>query len=81
MLGTILLLVVIVCGYLNLSFLVLVPASVLAAFIGLHFPQGKAEIAKERGMYWKVFFNSLPIQAFFLTILFSFGWGINELIN
>lgn len=81
MLGTILLLVVTVCGYLNLSFLVLVPASVLASFIGLHFPQGKADLAKERGMYWKVFFYALPIQAVLLTILFGFGWGINVLIH
>ncbi|EOC5443602.1 hypothetical protein [Vibrio parahaemolyticus] len=81
MLGTILLLGMIVCGYLNLSFWILVPASIVAAFIGLHFPSGKAEMFKARGMYWSTFFGSIPLQAILLSILFGAGWGLNALIN
>ncbi|ELI5382373.1 TPA: hypothetical protein ACN35J_004512 [Vibrio parahaemolyticus] len=81
MLGTILLLGMIVCGYLNLSFWILVPASIVAAFIGLHFPSGKAEMIKARGMYWSTFFCSIPLQAILLSILFGAGWGLNALIN
>ncbi|ENL5094704.1 TPA: hypothetical protein I7179_23560 [Vibrio vulnificus] len=81
MLGTILLLGMIVCGYLNLSFWILVPASIVAAFIGLHFPSGKAEMIKARGMYWSTFFGSITLQAILLSILFGAGWGLNALIN
>ncbi|SYZ83159.1 Uncharacterised protein [Vibrio paracholerae] len=79
--GTILLLAMIVCGYLNLSFWIVVPASIIAAFIGLHFIPGKADILKSRSMYWSTFFGSLPLQAILLSVLFGAGWGLNALIN
>lgn len=81
MLGTVLLLGMIVCGYLKISFWVLVPASIIAAFIGLHFPPGKAEMIKARGIYWSSFFGSIPLQAILLSLLFGVGWGLNALTN
>lgn len=81
MLGTILLLAVMICGYLNLSFWILVPATIIAAFIGLHFPAGKAETLIVRGMYWSTFLISIPLQAIFLSILFGAGWGLSALIG
>ncbi len=81
MLGTILLLGMIVCGYLNFSLWVLLPSSVIAAFIGLHSYPGKAEMIKARSMYWSTFFGSIPLQAILMSILFGVGWGLNALIS
>ncbi|GIU19505.1 hypothetical protein [Shewanella sp. MBTL60-007] len=81
MLGTFLIIAVIVCGYMQVTFWLLIPASIAAAFIGLHFPVGKADMAKSRGIYWKVLFSSLPIQGIFMSVLFGLGWGIKAVIS
>jgi len=81
MFGTFLLIAVIVCGYMQASFWLLIPASIVAAFIGLHFPAGKADIAKSRGIYWRVLLSSLPIQAIFMSVLFGAGWGLKAVIS
>lgn len=81
MLGTALLVAVLVCGFYNVTPLILIPATALAAFIGLHFPAGKAQMARERGMYWKTFALSLPLQFVFMVILFGIGWGVSSLVG
>jgi disulfide bond formation protein DsbB len=61
MLGTILLIGVIVFGYFNVTFWVLVPIIIIATFLGIHHSPEKVLITKERGIYWKLFFSSLPL--------------------
>jgi hypothetical protein len=79
-LGTILLVGMIVCGYFNLTPWLLIPAAVIAAFIGVHFPPGKAEMAKQRGIYWKIIFSSLPLHGILVSVLFGIGWGFSVII-
>ncbi len=73
MIGTMIFIGVIVCGYLKTSFLVLIPASIAAAFVGAHGFPGKAERLKARGQYWTVIFLSAPLIGIILTILFFIG--------
>ena len=78
--GTILLIGMIVCGYLNITPWILVPATVVAAFIGVHYPPEKAQMAKERGFYWQVVISSLPLQGIAVSVLFGIGWGISLVV-
>jgi hypothetical protein len=81
MLGTLFLIAVGVCGFLNVTPWVLVPGAVIAGFLGMHYPPGKAAAAKERGIYWKSVVGSMPLQAVLLAILYGAGWGISSLIG
>jgi len=81
MLGTILLIGMVVLGYLQITPWVLLPSAIAASFIGLNYPLGKSQLAKERGIYWQVFMSSLPLQAILVAVLFGVGWGISALIN
>jgi hypothetical protein len=81
MLGTFLLIGMVICGYEKVTPWILAPSTIAAAFIGLHFPAGKAQMLRERGIYWQVFLNSLPIQGIFITIVFGLGWGAGVLFN
>jgi len=81
MLGTALLVGVVIFGYLNISPWVLIPATVVATFIGTHYPKHKAQMAKERGIYWKVILSSLPLQGILMSILFGIGWGVGILVG
>ncbi len=81
MLGTVLLIGMVICGYLNLSPWILIPAAIVAAFIGIHSPPEKAKMINERGMYWQVLLSSLPLQGALMAILFGIGWGASELFN
>ena len=49
MLGTVALILLLIAGYLHLSFWWLVPAIVINSFLGLHFPYGKAKMLQENG--------------------------------
>jgi hypothetical protein len=80
-LGTALLLGVLVCGFLNVTPWILAPATVMAAVIGVHFPPGKAQMARERGIYWNVLLTSLPLQFVFMLVLYGIGWGASMLID
>lgn len=81
MFGTILMLVIILLGFLQLPFLLLIPASIATTFVGAHFPAGKARVLKERKLYWKTIFVSFPMQAIFAAILFGLGWGLKVLVK
>ncbi len=81
MLGTILLIGMIVLGYFQITPWVLLPGAIAASFLGLHYPPGKAEEAKGRGIYWQAFMSSLPLQAILVSVLFGVGWGISALVN
>lgn len=81
MFGTILLLGMAVCGYLNITPWILIPGAMAAAFMGLHYPSGKAQLAKERGVYWQVLVTSLPLQAILVAVLYGLGWGVSVLVN
>ncbi len=81
MLGTALLVGVVIFGYLNISPWVLIPTTVVATFIGAHYPKHKAKVAKERGVYWKVILSSLPLQGILMSILFGVGWGVGILVG
>jgi len=80
MLGTAFLILLLIAGYLHLSFWWLVPAIIINSFIGLHFPSNRAETLLERGDYWRVFFFTLPLQAAFAGIVFAIGYGAGMFI-
>jgi len=79
MLGTVLLICMLICGYLNLSPWILIPGAIVAAFIGMHFPPGKAQMAQNRGTYWQSLLYSLPLHGVFMAILFGLGRGASAL--
>lgn len=81
MLGTLLLIGIVICGYLNLSPWILLPSTIAMAFVGMHFPPGKAQMARERGIYWEGLLYSLPLQGIFVAILFGVGWGASALFR
>jgi len=81
LLATILLIGMVILGYYNFSPWILLPSALLAAFIGIHYPSGKAELAKERGTYWQVLIFSIPLQAVILAILFGIGWGVHVFVS
>lgn len=81
MLGTILLIGMLICGYLHFSLWILVPATIIATFIGMHFPSGKAQMAQQRGIYWRTLIVSFPLQAVFMIVLFGLGWGMSILFG
>jgi len=54
MLGSVALILLLIAGYLHMSFWWLVPAIIINSFLGLHFPSGKAKTLQENGMYWRV---------------------------
>jgi hypothetical protein len=80
MLGTVALILLLIAGYLHLSFWWLVPAIVINSFLGLHFPYGKAKMLQENGAYWRSFFYSLPLQGVFAGLVFAIGYGAGMLI-
>ena len=51
-LGTPILIGLFVAGLFNYHFGVVAFAALLNAFVGMHAQMGKAEAAKERGVYW-----------------------------
>lgn len=81
MLGTVLLIGMVVLGYFEITPWVLVPGAIMASFLGLHYPPGKADAIKQRGIYWQVFMSSLPLQAALVAVLYGVGWGIHALIK
>lgn len=81
MLGTVLLIGIVICGYLHFSPWILVPVTIAAAFIGMHFRPGKAQMARERGIDWQSILYSLPLQGALLAILFGAGWGASALLD
>jgi hypothetical protein len=81
MLGTILIIGIAVCGFFQITPWILIPATIIAAFLGMHFPPGKAEIAKSRNMYWQALFMSMPLQAILMAVLFGIGWGISLIFH
>lgn len=81
MLGTVLLIGMAVLGYFEITPWVLVPGAIIASFLGLHYPTGKAEAIKQRGIYWQVLMSSLPLQAALVSVLYGLGWGIHALIK
>ncbi len=81
MLGTIALIAWAVCGYLKVHLLILVPAAMINAFLGLHFPPGKAEALQARGMYWQTFLWSVPLQAALAALIYGIGRGIRYAVD
>ncbi|MFT4918283.1 MAG: hypothetical protein ACI8RU_000896 [Zhongshania aliphaticivorans] len=81
MLGTVLLIGMIVLGYFHITPWVLIPGAIVASFLGLHYPPGKAEMIKQRGIYWQSFMSSLPLQAALVAALFGVGWGVGALFK
>ncbi len=79
--GTVLLLSILICGYFKVSFWVVLPASIVAAFIGINYPNSKSETLKARGMYWSTFLGAIPLQLVFVSLLFGIGWGLSTLLN
>jgi len=79
--GTVLLIVMGVMGFQNQPLWLIPVFGTVAAFIGIHYPIGKAQMAKERGIYWKVFFQSIPLQIIFMAFLYGAGFGINYLLS
>ena len=81
MLGTASLIALIVVGFLGYPIWIVVPFAVINAFLGLHFPPGKAQAIRERGQYWQLWLMSLPLQAILAAIFFGIGFGIGQLFG
>ncbi|WP_430448714.1 hypothetical protein [Rhodophyticola sp.] len=81
MLGTVSLVALFVLGLLSMSPWLIIPFAVVNAFIGVHFPAGKADMLRERGTYWQVLLSSLPLQAVFAGGVFGIGYVVGLLFN
>jgi len=81
MIGTLLIIGIAVLGYLNFSLWIIVIAAIIATFIGIHHNPTKAEMAKVRGFYWRLYLSTLPLQGAFMAAFYGIGWGANSLIN
>ncbi|PKP74228.1 MAG: hypothetical protein CVT84_09460 [Alphaproteobacteria bacterium HGW-Alphaproteobacteria-6] len=81
MIGTLSLIALGVLGYLKFPIWIVLPFSILNAFVGMHFPAGKADVARGRGMYWNIWLMSLPLQAILAAVIFGIGFGIRSLIG
>jgi hypothetical protein len=80
MLGTISLIFILIAGYFQLTFWLLIPAAIVNSFLGLHFPTGKAQLLSSRGQYWSTFMASLPLQALLAAVIFGAGYGVGMLL-
>ena len=76
MLGTVTLIALLGLGYISFSLWILVPAAIINGFIGLHSRPGKASMLQSRNMYWRAFFQSLPLQAILAAIVYGMGYGL-----
>ncbi|MGB1647762.1 MAG: hypothetical protein ACPHHR_02405 [Cycloclasticus sp.] len=81
MLATILIIGIAVCGFFQITPWILIPAAIIAAFLGMHSPPRRAEIAKRDNAYWQALFMSMPLQAILLAVLFGIGWGISLIFH
>tara|TARA_R110002096_G_scaffold7102_9_gene31527 strand:+ start:18 stop:263 length:246 start_codon:yes stop_codon:yes gene_type:complete len=81
MLGTLSLIMLIVFGFLQVSPFIIVAFTIINGFLGLHYPAGKAEVLKQRGLYWNVYLSSLPLQALLASIFFFVGYGAKALFS
>ena len=79
--GTALLILVGLAGFQNQSLWLIPIFGIVAAYLGVSYPTWKAQMAKERGIYWKVFFQSIPLQIIFMAFLYGAGFGINYLLS
>lgn len=75
-LGSVTLLALVVLGYLSLSYFWIVPLAVINTFIGMHFPSGKANLAKSRGLYFRSLISSFPLQLLFAAVFYGLGYGL-----
>lgn len=81
MLGTISLIALFVTGFMHYSWLLLIFFTVLNSFLGVHFPQGKAQMLAARGEYWKTILVSAPLQFILAALIFGLGYGCGALLN
>jgi hypothetical protein len=81
MIGTLLIIGIAVLGYLDFSPWIIVIATIIATFIGIHHNPAKAEMAQARRFYWKLYLSTLPLQGAVMTAFYGIGWGANSLIN
>jgi hypothetical protein len=80
MLGTISIIVVFVLRLIHFSLWIIVSATIANGFIGVHFPPGKAMMLRDRNMYWRTYFYSLPLQAILVTAVYGVGFGFGALL-
>lgn len=81
MLGTVTLIAGIAIGLGQMPLWLVLPLGVVNAFIGVHHPAGRAASLRARGMYWRVFAFSLPVQIAFIALLYGLGYGIAWLVG
>lgn len=81
MLGTLSLIAIVVCGAFKVTPFVLPFFVIINSFIGLHYPPGKAEMLRELGTYWKVFWGALPLHAVLSAVLYLVPYGIRILVG
>jgi len=79
--GTALLILVGLAGFQNQSLWLIPIFGIVAAYLGVNWPTWKAKMAKENGIYWTVFFQSIPLQMIFMAVIYAVGFGINYLLN
>lgn len=75
-LGTPLLIGLFVLGFLEKPLWWVLIATPIYAFVGLHHPPEKAQAARERGFYWRIYFGSLPLMTLFCLFVFGIGYFI-----
>jgi hypothetical protein len=81
MLGTLLMLALIVVGFMHVTPYVLIPATIAAAFIGVHYPPGKALVLIQRNQYWGTLLYSIPLQLVLASFLYGIGYGLGYLFK
>jgi predicted secreted protein len=80
-LGSLSLIALVVIGYYQHSLLWVLLFGIANNFIGAHYPPGKAQMAKERGIYLRVLISSLPLQVIFAGLFYGLGYGLSLLVK
>jgi len=81
LLGTPILLALLIGGFLQVPVWWIAVAGIVNAFVGMHAQPGKAEVAKDRGLYWKIVLGSIPLQMLFAAIVFGVGYAVGLLFS
>lgn len=81
MYGTLLVIFMAACGYLNVTLWVLVPGAFLAGVLTLEYPSGKDATKKDRYRYWIGVIGFLPLQALLLALPYGVGKLVNALLG
>lgn len=83
-LGAISLIALAVLGFNQVNLFIIIPFAVVNAFVGLHYPPGKAEMLKARHGevgYLKTLIGTVPIQGLFALVVYGGGYLVGFLFS